>query len=107
MAWAYLSIAGGFEIIFAVLLKLSDGFSKPVYVLGVFVAAAISLFFLTRAMQQLPIGTAYSVWTGFGAFGAVLVGIIYFGESIHITRLLFLALLIASIIGLKFTSGST
>lgn len=104
MAWVFLSIAGFLEIIFAVLLKLSNGFTKPVYVVGVCIAAGLSLFFLTRAMQHIPMGTAYAVWTGVGALGVVLIGIFFFNESTNWLRLLFIALLVISIGGLKFVS---
>lgn len=107
MAWVFLSIAGVLEIVFAVLLKLSNGFTKPAYVAGVCVAAGLSLYFLTRAMQDIPMGTAYAVWTGVGALGIVLIGIFFFNESTNWLRLLFIALLVFSIGGLKFVSNAT
>ncbi|MEH6442713.1 MAG: multidrug efflux SMR transporter [Oceanospirillaceae bacterium] len=104
MAWIWLLVAGVFEITFAALLKLSDGFTKPVYTLLFILAAMISLYCLTRAMESIPIGTAYAVWTGIGAVGAVFLGSFLFGESLGLLRMFFVFLLISSIIGLKFVS---
>ncbi|HBY85646.1 MAG TPA: QacE family quaternary ammonium compound efflux SMR transporter [Colwellia sp.] len=104
MAWLWLLTAGFFEITFAALLKLSDGFTKPIYTSLFIVSAAISLYCLTRAMQTIPIGTAYAVWTGIGAVGAVMLGTLLFGESLSPIRVFFIMLLIISIIGLKFVA---
>ncbi len=104
MAWIWLLVAGVFEVTFAALLKLSDGFTKPVYTVLFILAAMISLYCLTRAMETIPIGTAYAVWTGIGAVGAVLLGSFLFGESLGLLRVFFIFLLISSIVGLKFVS---
>lgn len=104
MAWLWLFTAGLFEITFAVLLKLSDGFTKPIYTSMFVVSAATSLYCLTRAMQTIPIGTAYAVWTGIGAVGAVMLGAIFFNETLSPIRVFFIILLISSIIGLKLVS---
>ena len=101
MAWIWLGVAGLFEILFAVFLKLSDGFTRPLYSVGFIVGAAISLYCLTRAMQIIPLGTAYTVWTGIGAAGVVLIGIAYFNEPVTLLRILLLSTLVGSIIGLK------
>ncbi|MGB3022667.1 MAG: multidrug efflux SMR transporter [Methyloceanibacter sp.] len=104
MAWAYLILAGLLEIVFAVSLKLADGFTRPVPTLVFFVSIVASFLLLSRAVQALPIGTAYAVWTGIGAAGMALVGIVVYGEPATALRLLFLATLIGSIIGLKFVT---
>ena len=105
MAWAWLISAGLLEIVFATLLKLSEGFTKPVYTLAFFIVAALSLFCLTKAMQSIPIGTAYAIWTGIGAAGVVILGIIFFSEPVTTARIFFISTLIASIIGLKLVSS--
>lgn len=106
MAWVWLISAGVLEVFFAVFLKLSEGFTKPAYTIGFVVAAALSFYCLTKAMQVIPIGTAYAVWTGIGAVGVVIFGIIFFSESVSAARLFFIATLVGSIIGLKFVSSS-
>lgn len=104
MSWALLLLAGLFEVGFTTCIKLSDHFSKPLPALGFLVCAALSFWLLTKASQTIPLGTAYAVWTGIGAFGTALVGIHFFGDPVGTWRLLFLTLLIASIIGLKLVS---
>ena len=104
MAWAYLTVAGLFEIGWAIGLKYSDGFSKPVPSLLTAVAMAASLWLLSIAMRTIPVGTAYAVWTGIGAVGVAILGMALFSESRDILRLLCLFLIIAGIIGLKVVS---
>ena len=104
MAWAYLTVAGLFEIGWAIGLKYSDGFSKPVPSLLTAVAMAVSLWLLSIAMRTIPVGTAYAVWTGIGAIGVAILGMVLFGESRDMLRLVCLFLIIAGIIGLKFVS---
>jgi len=104
MAWAYLTVAGLFEIGWAIGLKYSDGFSKPVPSLLTAVAMAFSLWLLSIAMRTIPVGTAYAVWTGIGAIGVAILGMVLFGESRDILRLVCLFLIIAGIIGLKVVS---
>lgn len=106
MKWIWLLSAGFLEIAFAIFLKLSDGFGKPLYTLSFSVAAALSFYCLTRAMQSIPIGTAYAIWTGIGAAGVALLGIVIFGESVNPLRIFFLTTLVVSIIGLKMVSPS-
>ncbi len=102
MAWIYLVLAGAFEIGFTTFLKLSNHFSNFLYT-GLFVVCAcLSFGLLSLAIKTLPIGTAYAVWTGIGAFGTAVVGIVFYQESADFWRLFFLSLLIISIIGLKF-----
>ena len=108
MNWLILIIAGFFEVGFATCLgkaKESTGATSTWWMLGFFICLAISMFLLYKATQTLPIGTAYAVWTGIGAVGTVLVGILYFKEPAEFWRLFFLTTLIASIIGLKFVSS--
>ena len=104
MAWVYLTIAGVFEIGWAIGLKYSEGFSKPVPSLLTVVAMGFSLWLLALAMRTIPVGTAYAVWTGIGAVGVALLGIVLFGESREFLRIACLFLIIAGIIGLKVVS---
>jgi quaternary ammonium compound-resistance protein SugE len=108
MNWLLLIIAGLFEVGFASCLgkaKESTGSSATMWMAGFFVCLSISMYLLYRATQTLPIGTAYAVWTGIGAVGTVLVGILFFKEPSDFWRLFFIFTLIASIIGLKFVSN--
>ena len=85
-------------------MKLSEGFTKPLYTVLTFAGMAASFLLLARATRTLPLGTAYAVWTGIGALGALIVGVIVFRESLTPARLLFAALLLIGIIGLKATA---
>ena len=102
-----LIIAGLFEVGFATCLgKAREAGSNTVFwMIGFFVCLAISMFLLYKASQILPIGTAYAVWTGIGAAGTVLMGIIFFKEPADFWRLFFITMLIGSIIGLKAVSS--
>lgn len=101
MAWIVLFVAGLFEVGWAVGLKFTDGFTRLWPSLGTVAAMALSLFLLSVALKSLPLGTAYTVWTGVGAVGTVLLGIILLGESADLPRLACIGLIIAGIIGLK------
>ncbi len=101
IAWIFLLLAGFFEICFTIALKYSQGFSKLVPSLITVVFIVFSFFSVSQAMKTIPIGTAYAVWAGIGAAGTVLCGIIFFGDSYHIIRLLSIFLIIIGIIGLK------
>ena len=105
MAWVELIIAGGLEVLWSTCMKLSDGFTKLCPTVWMVLGMLASFFFLSRAVRTLPMGTAYAVWTGIGALGAVLVGILLFREPVTALRLLFMALLLIGIIGLKITSA--
>lgn len=108
MNWFLLIIAGLFEVGFASCLakaRESSGNTSVWWMLGFFVCLSISMFLLYKATQTLPIGTAYAVWTGIGAAGTVLMGILFFKEPADFWRLFFISTLIASIIGLKFVSS--
>jgi len=106
MAWFFLILGGLFEIGFTTCLKLSNNFSRLGWSIGFFICITLSFTLLNKAIQTLPIGTAYAVWTGIGAAGSVLVGILLFKESSDFWRLFFLFLLIGSILGLKVVSKS-
>ncbi len=101
MAWLILVIAGLFEVGFTTCLKLSDNFTNWKWSAAFFFCITLSFVLLNRAIQTIPIGTAYAVWTGIGAVGTVLVGIFIFKEPTHFWRIFFIFLLIGSIIGLK------
>lgn len=106
MAWLILFIAGLFEMAWAIGLKYTEGFSKyPLAMAGTVAAMAISVVLLGWAMRPLPVGTAYAVWTGIGSVGTVILGIILFGDSASLPRLICLGMIILGIIGLKFVSG--
>ncbi len=104
--WFSLGIAGVFEVVWAVGLKYTDGFSRLWPSVGTLVAMAISVYFLALAVKSLPLGTSYAVWTGIGAAGTAIAGIILFAESTAVVRLFCIALIIAGIAGLKLTSNA-
>ncbi len=107
MAWFILVIAGLFEIIWAVGLKYTNGFSRLWPTVGTLAAMAVSVFLLSIAMRTLPVGTAYAVWTGIGALGAVLVGIFLLGDPVTAGRIICLVLILSGVIGLKLTTPGT
>ncbi len=104
MSWVYLVLAGVFEIGFTTSLKLSENFSRLWPSLSFLVLSILSFYFLTKAIQTIPLGTSYAVWTGIGAFGTAIVGIVFFMEPVTASRIFFLLMLISSIIGLKLVS---
>lgn len=106
MPWIILFIAGLLEMVWALMLKQSDGFSKPVPTIVFFIALALSMFLLAQALKSLPVGTAYAVWTGIGAAGTAVVGMIFLGESREVLKLVSLAMIIGGIIGLRLTSAN-
>jgi quaternary ammonium compound-resistance protein SugE len=103
--WLSLGIAGVFEIVWAVGLKYTDGFSKLWPSLVTLWAMGISLYFLSQALKTIPLGTGYAVWTGIGAAGTAILGIILFSESAALVRLFCIALIIGGIVGLKLTAS--
>lgn len=105
MAWIYLLLAGLFEVIWASGLKYTEGFSRLWPSIGTLAAMAVSVVLLALAVKTLPIGTAYAVWTGIGAVGAVALGIVLFGDPATLPRLLCVALIVIGIVGLKLTAG--
>ena len=102
MSWLLLLLAGLFEVAWAIGLKYTDGFSRPLPTLLTLSAMGVSVLLLAMAVKQLPLGTAYAVWTGIGAVGTVLMGIWLFNEPATLARILCLLLIIGGILGLKF-----
>ncbi|ATF10840.1 multidrug efflux SMR transporter [Brevibacillus sp. HB1.2] len=102
MAWAMLIIAGFAEIGGVISLKLTEGFTKWKPTVACLIFASISFYLLSSAVQTLPVGTAYAVWTGIGSAGSVLVGMLFFKESRDRKRILFMTGIVISIVGLKF-----
>ena len=101
IAWLFLLLAGFFEICFTIALKFSEGFSKPIPSIITAIFIVLSFFSVSQAMKTISIGTAYAVWAGIGAAGTVVCGIIFFGDSHHIIRLISITLIIIGMIGLK------
>ena len=104
-AWPILVLAGLFEIGWALGLKYSDGFTRLVPSVLTIVGSLISFWLLSQAMKTLPVGTAYAIWTGIGAVGTALVGIVVLGESASPARLACIAMIAAGIVGLKLASA--
>ena len=105
ISWILLFIAGAFEIGFTTCLKLSDNFSNLKWSVAFFVCITCSFLFLNKAIQTIPLGTAYAVWTGIGAVTGVISGIIFFNEPATFWRMFFICTLIASVVGLKITQS--
>jgi len=105
MPWVLLVIAGLFEVAWAIGLKYTEGFSRFWPSAGTLAAMGLSVVLLGIAMRSLPVGTAYAVWTGIGAVGTVLLGIVLFGEPATAARLLCVGLIVAGILGLKLTAA--
>ncbi|HZI19334.1 MAG TPA: quaternary ammonium compound efflux SMR transporter SugE [Pyrinomonadaceae bacterium] len=105
MAWLILLLAGLMEVGWAVGLKYTQGFTRLWPSVWTGAALALSMFLLASALRTLPIGTAYAVWTGIGAVGTAIFGIVLFGESRDLARLACIALIVAGILGLKLTSS--
>ncbi|MGA8943516.1 MAG: quaternary ammonium compound efflux SMR transporter SugE [Thermoactinomyces sp.] len=106
MTWIYLFIAGIFEVFWAICLKYTYGFTRLYPSLLTLAGMTASFYFLALATRHLPIGTAYAVWTGIGALGTAILGMILFHESHHWLRVLFLCMILIGITGLKLTSAS-
>jgi quaternary ammonium compound-resistance protein SugE len=104
--WIYLLAAGSFEIGFTTFMKLSNGFTRIPYTIAFAVCAILSFVLLNKAATAIPLGTAYAVWTGMGAFGTAIVGMVFFKDPAETWRIIFLTTLIGSIIGLKFVSAA-
>jgi quaternary ammonium compound-resistance protein SugE len=107
MAWALLLIAGLLEIVWSLSMKASHGFTKHFFTVITLVAAWLSFWLLGLALRQLPVGTAYAVWTGIGAIGAAVLGIVLFGESLTIGRVGCIVLIVCGILGLKLLGGES
>lgn len=106
MAWFLLLIAGLLEVVWAIGLKYTEGFTKPWPTVGTVAAMVGSVALLGLAMRSLPVGTAYAVWTGIGAVGTVILGIALFAEPANAARLACVALIVAGIVGLKLVTPS-
>ena len=105
MAWILLLLAGLFEIVWAFLMKASDGFSKPWQTVGTIVFMIISFGLLSMAMKTLPLGTAYAIWTGIGAVGAFIVGVMVLGEALTPMRIGGVVLIVSGLVVLKLSSS--
>lgn len=105
LAWCLLIVSGLLDVAWAVSMKFSDGYTRPAWSLASLAALAAFVWLLGRALQVLPLGNAYAVWTGVGAVGSVLMGVWLFGEAITAARLGFIALIAVGIVGLKLTSS--
>ncbi|HVK91215.1 MAG TPA: quaternary ammonium compound efflux SMR transporter SugE [Mycoplana sp.] len=104
MSWILLTLAGLFEIGWAIGLKYTDGFTKPLPTALTAAAMVISIVLLGLAVKSLPMGTAYAIWTGIGTVGTVILGIILFAEPVTAMRLGCIALIVTGILGLKFAA---
>ena len=104
MAWVYLGVAGVLEIVWAYALKQSMGLSKPVEATVAVVAMIASFVVLSMAMKSLPLGTAYTIWTGIGAIGAFVLGVVMLGEAATPMRVISALLILAGIIGLRLAA---
>lgn len=105
MAWMFLLMAGFAEIGSVISLKQAEGFKKFLPSAACLVFGSLSFYFLSRALTVLPIGSAYSIWTGIGSVGSVLVGMAYYNESMDIKRILLIICIIIGAVGIKITSG--
>jgi len=101
MPWLILFVAGLFEICWAVGLKYAQGFTNTGWTAFTIVTLTASMVLLAQALRTLPVGTAYAVWTGIGAVGTAILGIVLFGEPRTVFRLLFIGMIVAGIVGLK------
>ena len=104
MGWTFLAIASCFEVMWAVGLKFTHGFTKLGPSVFTLITVTVSFFFLSQAVRSLPIGTAYAVWTGIGSVGTALFGMLLFSESTHVLRILCILLIVSGIVGLKLLS---
>ncbi len=104
MAWIYLIVAGLLEVLWAYSMKLSEGFSKPVPSIVTLIAMVFSFGLLSLAMRVLPLGTAYTIWTGIGAVGAFVVGIVMLNEPASALRILAASMIIGGLVLMKISS---
>ena len=104
MAWMFLLVAGGLEVVWAYFMKESDGFSRLWPSVITIVAMIASFGLLSAAMRTLPLGTAYTIWTGIGAVGAFIVGIVFLGEQISTMRIVAAVLIVSGLVMMKLAS---
>jgi quaternary ammonium compound-resistance protein SugE len=107
MAWVYLLVAAAFEIQWAVTMKYTEGFSRLWPSLACVAGMAVSVFFLALAQRTLPVGTSYAIWTGLGAVGTAICGMLLFGESREVARLVCIGLIVAGVFGLKLVTPTS
>jgi quaternary ammonium compound-resistance protein SugE len=105
MQWLYLFIAGLLEISWAIGLKYTHGFTRPLASVVTIILMIGSFYVLSLAVKTMPIGTAYAIWTGIGALGTAVLGMVLFKEPVNVARIACLGLIIAGIVGLKATAG--
>lgn len=103
MPWVYLFIAALFEIGWAIGLKYTEGFTRPIPTMLTVASMVISIVLLALAVRTLPIGTGYAIWTGIGAIGTATLGIYLFSEPVTVSRIFFMGMIICGIVGMKFT----
>lgn len=104
MAWVYLLVAAVFEVQWAITLKYTDGFSRLWPSLACALGMVVSVYFLALAQRTLPVGTSYAVWTGLGAVGTAILGMLLFNESRETARILCILLIVAGVLGLKLVT---
>ena len=105
MAWIYLAIAAVFEIAFALSMKLSDGFTRPLATVATVLGVAGGIWFLTLAMRTLPVSVAYPIWTALGALGTIVLGTLWLGEPMTPLKAISALAIVAGVIGLRISSG--
>lgn len=105
--WIFLLVAAVFEIVWAIWLKYTEGFTRLWPSVGTIAAMGVSFFLLGQATRVLPIGTAYAVWTGIGAAGTAILGMVVFKEPATVARLLCVAMIVAGVVGLKLFTPTT
>jgi len=107
MPWIYLILAGLLEIVWAIGIKYTEGFSRPVPTIITVIAMAVSMYLLALSVRTLPVGTAYAIWVGIGAVGTAIMGMILFDEPAHWYRVVSLMCILIGIAGLKLTAGQS
>lgn len=105
MAWLELLLAGVLEVFWSTTMKWSEGFTKINFTIYTIIGIIASFFFLSQAIKQLPMSFSYPIWTGIGAVGSVIIGVVLFHDKINPATWLFVGLLLISIVGIKMTSG--
>jgi quaternary ammonium compound-resistance protein SugE len=106
MAWWWLTVAGVLEVVWAIGLKYTHGFTRPVPSAITVAAMAASFWCLAEALKTLPVGTGYAVWTGIGAVGTAILGVVLFAEAVTVGRLVSIGLIVAGIVGLKLSTSA-
>lgn len=107
MGWVFLIVAGVFEVVWAVSLKQTDGFTKLWPSVITLTAMWVSFGCLSYALKTIPMGNAYAIWTGIGAVGVAIIGIVWFNEAVDLKRIACIGLIVAGILGLKFMSSGS